>query len=298
MGMGDSVPGISGGTIAVITGIYEELLASIAKVDLKAVSLLLSGQLKQCWSYINGRFLLVLAGGILAGLLVSANSVLYLLENFFEVLMSFFIGLVLASTYFLKEEFNWRSLLNCVSLLFGAALVVLISTLPQQVASISFVTVFFYGAIAICAMILPGLSGAFILLMFGVYEFILNALTDFQVGYIAAFGAGCGFGLLAFTRVLNWVLHHYREVSYSFLTGMLLGSVVTLWPWQQAEAIAAAADASGHLNTIKRLSPLEYLSITGNEPQLVATAVSFLAGALVVLLVHLLARESNHQKAD
>ncbi|MFT4861649.1 MAG: putative membrane protein [Pseudohongiellaceae bacterium] len=297
MGMGDAVPGISGGTIAVITGIYEELIGSIGRIDLTAVSLFFTGQIGKCWSHINGSFLTVLALGVLAGLVVSANSVLYLLENHFEPLMGFFIGLVLASTYFLKAEFNGRSWRNLFAALLGIAGVTLISTVPQQAASISFISVFFYGAIAICAMILPGLSGAFILLILGVYEFILNALIQFQLSYIAVFGAGCICGLLAFARLLNWLLHHHRHLSYSFLTGMLVASVVTLWPWQAAMT-ALHEDTQNHLVATMRLSPFEYLSQTGNDPALLATVVSFLLGAIAVFLVHELARESNHQKVD
>ena len=297
MGMGDAVPGISGGTIAVITGIYEELIASIGRVDLTAISLVISGQLAKFWSYINGNFLLVLATGILTGLLVSANSVLFLLENYFEALMGFFIGLVLASTYFLKAEFKWASWKNCIALILGVALVGLIATLPQQEASVSFVSVFFYGAIAICAMILPGLSGAFILIIFGIYEFILNALVQFQFSYLLTFAGGCLLGLLAFARLLNWVLGHHRQLSYSFLTGMLLGSVVTLWPWQQLASHGAPNELEAHAAATVWLSPFEYLGTTGNDPQLLATGLSFFAGAFIVFLIHRLACDSSRQKA-
>jgi putative membrane protein len=297
MGMGDAVPGISGGTIAVITGIYEELIASIGKIDFTAITLVFSAQIGKFWSHINGNFLGVLALGVLFGLLISANSVLYLLEYFFEALMSFFIGLVLASTYFLKAEFHLRSLQNGIALMTGIGLVVLIAVLPQQVASISLVSLFCYGAVAICAMILPGLSGAFLLLMLGVYEVILSALTEFQLGYIAAFAAGCGFGLLAFARLLNWVLGNHRELSYSFLTGMLVGSVMTLWPWQQAVSTVAPNAAGSQMTSALLVSPFEYLRLTGNDPQLVAAGLSFLAGVIAVVLVHSAAGKSNQQKA-
>ncbi len=297
MGMGDAVPGISGGTIAVITGLYEELIGSIGRIDLTAVALLFAGQISKCWSRINGSFLTVLALGILTGLLVSANSVLYLLENYFAPLMGFFIGLVLASTYFMKAQFNGRSWQNLLAVLLGIAGVTLISTVPQQAASISFISVFFYGAIAICAMILPGLSGAFILLVLGIYEFILNALTQFQLSYIAVFGAGCIFGLLAFARLLNWLLGHHRQVSYSFLTGMLVASVVTLWPWQAAMTVLRE-DTQSHFVATVLLSPFEYLSETGNDPALLVTTMSFLLGAITVFSVHKLAGQSNYQKVD
>ncbi len=297
MGMGDSVPGVSGGTIAVITGIYEELIGSIGRVDLTAVSLAVSGQFTKCWGHINGSFLLVLAIGILTGLLISANSVLFLLENYFEAMMGFFVGLVLASTYFLKAEFKWASWKNFITLCLGVSLVVVIAILPQQEASVGLVSVFFYGAIAICAMILPGLSGAFILLVFGIYEFMLNALVQLQFGYVLTFAGGCIVGLLAFARLLNWVLSHHRQLSYSFLSGMLIGSIATLWPWQQVALHGSANEIDAHMAATLWVSPFEYLDKTGSDPQLLATGLSFFAGAFIVFLVHRLAADSSRQKA-
>ncbi len=298
MGMGDSVPGISGGTIAVITGIYEELIRSIGRINLSAVILLVSGDIRRCWTQVNGSFLLVLTAGVLTGLLISANSVLFLLDSYFEALMGFFIGLVLASTVYLKTEFTWRSLGNSLGFLLGIGLVLAISLLPHQQASIGLINVFFYGAIAICAMILPGLSGAFVLLVLGVYEFILGALTEFQIVYILCFGAGCLFGLLAFARCLNWVLGRHRQLTYSFLTGMLIGSIFTLWPWQQVITANSEIGSEGHAVSVSRLSPLQYFNLTDKDPQLLITLMCLLVGAAVVFMAHRLADNSISEKVE
>ena len=237
MGLGDSVPGISGGTIAVITKIYDQLVFSIRAVDLRACGLFFTGQFKAFWQHINGTFLLILALGILCGLLVSANTVLSLLENYFVPLMAFFIGMVLASSALLRNEFSLGSWQNILALFLGLLLAMSIGFITPRSAELSLIYVFFSGAIAISAMILPGLSGAFILLLLGVYEFILGALLGFDLPYILAFMLGCVVGLLAFSRVLSWLLRAHYELSYGFITGMLLGSISALWPWQQAQAV-------------------------------------------------------------
>lgn len=236
MGLGDSVPGISGGTIAVITKIYDQLVFSIRAVDLSACGLLLSGQFKLAWQHINGTFLFILALGILSGLLVSANTVLFLLENYFAPLMAFFIGMVLASSALLRHEFSLGAWQNVLALFLGLLFAMSVGFISPRSAELSLLYVFFSGAVAISAMILPGLSGAFILLLLGVYEFILNALLNFDLPYILAFVSGCAVGLLAFSRVLSWLLRDHHQLSYGFITGMLLGSVSALWPWPNSDA--------------------------------------------------------------
>jgi putative membrane protein len=235
MGLGDSVPGISGGTIAVITKIYDQLVYSIRAVDLRAAGLLFTGQFRSVWQHINGTFLSILVLGILSGLLISANTVLFLLENYFPPLMAFFIGMVLASTVLLRHEFSLAAWQNLLALCIGLLLAVSIGFITPRDAELSLLYVFFSGAIAISAMILPGLSGAFILLLLGVYEFILGALLGFDLPYILVFVLGCAAGLIAFSRVLSWMLREHHQLSYGFITGMLLGSVSALWPWQQTE---------------------------------------------------------------
>ncbi len=234
MGLGDSVPGISGGTIAVITKIYDQLVFSIRAIDLQAGKLLFSGRVAAAWQHVNGSFLLILALGILSGLLVSANTVLFLLENYFPPLMAFFIGMVLSSIWLLRNEFSLAVWQNVVALLLGLLLTLGTGFISPRSTELSLLYIFFSGALAVSAMILPGLSGAFILLLLGVYKFILDALVNFNWPYIFVFGLGCAVGLLAFSRVLSWLLRQHHQLAYGFIVGMLSGSVSALWPWQHA----------------------------------------------------------------
>lgn len=283
MGLGDSVPGISGGTIAVLTNIYDRLIFSLRAFDLVALRLLLSGQIKSAWSHINGGFLLLLALGVLTGLLLSANTVLYLLANHYEVLMAFFVGLVLACSYLLRRQFSLRDPLQLLLLFAGLILTGLIGFLDSREGSVSGLGIFLVGAIAICAMILPGLSGAFILLLLGMYEYMLEALLGLQWGSIVLFVSGCVTGLLLFSRLLAWLLRRFHAQSYSFITGLLLGSLTALWPWQ------VAVDDPGLLDqalSTRPVWPLNYYEATGQEPALTAVAVMILVGIALVLTLH------------
>ncbi len=184
--------------------------------------LLFSGQIKRAWTHINGNFLLLLAVGVLTGLLLSANTVLYLLDSHFEVLMAFFIGLVLACSYLLRRQFSVRDPVQALLLVAGIIVTAAIGFLESREGSITGLGIFLAGAVAICAMILPGLSGAFILLLLGMYEYMLEALLGLQWGSIVLFVAGCVTGLLAFSRLLAWLLQRFHARSYAFITGLLL----------------------------------------------------------------------------
>ena len=285
MGLGDSVPGVSGGTVAVITNIYARLIFAIRAVDLKACKLLIKGELSALWRHIDGTFLLILGVGILSGLLFSASTILFLLDNYFEALMGFFIGLVLSSVWLLKGEYDFFLWRNVIALVSGFLLAFLLSRINPWVIEISFFYVFLSGMIAICAMILPGLSGAFILLLLGVYQYMLTALVEIQLSNILVFFIGCVIGLLAFSRLLAWLLRSYHQLSYGFITGVLLGSIFSLWPWQQV--VSSYLDSEGRalpLQTINVL-PLNYAEVTGNEPMVMLTALSFLIGIVVVTLL-------------
>lgn len=294
MGIGDSVPGISGGTIAGITHIYDTLIYSIRAVDLHALRLLASGQAGAAWKYINGNFLIVLALGILSGLVLSARTVLYLLDNQFAALMAFFIGLVLASSWLLRGACNLRAWPNLVALGIGAAFTVAIGLLPPTSGNFSLPAIFFSGAIAICAMILPGLSGAFILLLLGVYEYVLTALIEINLLVILVFMLVCIVGLLAFSRVLAWVLSNFHELSYGFIIGMLLGSLPVLWPWQQAQSYVT--DSSGELHILRALNvwPWQYTELTGQAPQVLLVVGSLLAGGILILGMERIFTRTKH----
>lgn len=282
MGAADSVPGVSGGTIAVITRIYDELIYSIRSVDITAFRLLLTEGIGRAWNYINGTFLLVLACGILLSLRLSAGLVLTLLEHNFEVLMAFFVGLVIASSWSLKSECGRWRWLTVSMLLAGMMLTLLVSSLSPYTAEIGYGYLFLCGLVAICAMILPGLSGAFLLLVLGVYNFVLEALVNLELLTILVFAAGCLTGLLAFSRLLSWTLSRYREYSYAFLTGMLLASVYVLWPWQQVDRYYKDSDGESHVLQAHNVWPTEYELLTGQDPRLVAVLVSCVLGVVLI----------------
>lgn len=232
MGVADSVPGVSGGTIAVMAGIYEELVNTLKTLHPLTLPVLWKEGPAVFWLRINGTFLLVLLTGILTSLLLSANTVLYLLDEHYPHIMAFFCGLVLASTWFLIRETGKWTVKSLVFALFGVLLALLVSFANPLSGSTSLIYLFCCGMIAICAMILPGISGAFVLLLLGAYDYVLSALRALQFDVIVVFAAGCVIGILSFSHVLSWTFKHYRNQTFAFLTGMLAASIVVLWPWK------------------------------------------------------------------
>lgn len=286
MGLGDSVPGISGGTIAVITQIYDELIYSIRSLDMQALHLVTGGRFAACWRHINGTFLLLVGLGILSGLLLSANTVLYLLESHREALMAFFIGLVLASVALLGKQYTLRSTTGVLVLMLGVLVTAGVGLIEGLQVTISLPYLFVCGAVAICAMILPGLSGAFILILLGAYQFMLEALLAFELPSIVVFIAGCLFGLLAFSRVIALVLRRFHELAYAFISGMLSGSLLILWPWQ--ETVSSYLDADGETHVLRTLPvwPLNYAEVSGQEPGILLAVSMAVLGMAVVWGLH------------
>ncbi|MEC9086364.1 MAG: DUF368 domain-containing protein [Pseudomonadota bacterium] len=290
MGLGDSVPGVSGGTIAVVTRIYEELIFSIRQLDITFVRLLLQLKLNEAWRHMNGSFLIILALGMLSGLLLSVNSVLYLLGNHFEALMAFFFGLILASVARLSGEIPLLRLRFLAAALCGLLATVLVGWLePSGATELNLAYLFFCGLVAVSAMILPGLSGAFILILLGAYDTMLIALTSLYWLRIGVFLAGCLAGLLLFSRLLSRLLRIHRALCFSAICGMLLGSLPALWPWRAASSMNSAWALQS-----APVWPLTYSETTGNDPQLVTVALCFLVGAAVVLMLDRL----SSQKPD
>ena len=290
MGLGDSVPGISGGTIAVITGLYDCLIYSIRAVDREFLSLLRKGKFRQAWQRINGGFLLILGLGMLCGLALAANTVLYLLESRFEMLMGFFMGLVLASCYLLRMRIRFRHPRQGAGLLAGIGLTALVGLLEPARLDPSLPYLFFCGAVAICAMILPGLSGAFILILLGAYQHMLTVLVELEWLSMGVFMSGCCCGLLLFSRLLAWLLRHHHQLGYSIIIGMLLGSVTVLWPWQQVLEVVSDTDGGQLALQTALVLPLNYREQTGQDPQMVSVFLALLAGALLVPVLNRISR--------
>lgn len=233
MGAADVVPGVSGGTIAFITGIYAQLLESIASVDFEALRLLRREGVKAAWSHINGNFLLALGSGILVAIISLAKLLHHLLETHPVMLWSFFFGLIIASCiHFARVLDTWR-LQEVLFLVSGAVIAGLISVAsPTEIEPTLFV-VFLAGSIAICAMILPGISGSFILLLMGLYGPILAAVQAPDVPVLLVLAAGAGLGLMLFSRLLRFLLDRYESLIMALLTGFMAGSLVKVWPWKE-----------------------------------------------------------------
>ncbi len=279
MGAADAVPGVSGGTIAFITNIYEELIHSLKSFNPSLLKALERGGLGACWQAVNGNFLLTLLLGILTSLVLLANLVLYLLTHHQQLLMAFFSGLIVASTWVMGGQVQaWRKrqYLYCVA---GVLLVLSLELLPVRGGDHGLLYLFMAGAIAICAMILPGISGAFILILLGVYAQVLDALRSFEVTTILVFASGCVLGLLSFSHLLSWLFKQHRDNTLSFLLGVLAGSLVSLWPWKRA--VAFRLDSRGLEVPVRHenLWPGDYLAATGQEamvlPCLLLALVAF-----------------------
>lgn len=261
MGAADVIPGVSGGTIAFMTGIYDELLGSISSINLKAFKLLLKGQFRDFWKHINGNFLLSVVVGIGFSILTLANAMSYLLVNHPIQTWAFFFGLIVASSIIILKGISGWNTTSALFLIGGAILGVVVCTLSPTQTPDELWFIFISGAIAICAMILPGISGSFILLILGKYEFILGAIADITngiLGYnlviIGTFLIGAVFGIVLFSKFLHWLLGKFPQQTILVLAGFIIGSLVKVWPWSNMNAIicsqfpeaAQMAETLGH----------------------------------------------------
>jgi putative membrane protein len=234
MGAADVVPGVSGGTIAFISGIYEELLSSISNVNLRLLKTLKTAGFKSAWKQLNGAFLLSLFVGIFISIVSLAKAIKYLLDNEPVLLWSFFFGLVLASIIYVAKQITKWSFIAVLVLIIGAFTAYYITTLNPLVSeNSSLLFMFLAGAIAICAMILPGISGAFILVLLGAYTPVLAAVNDRDFKTIAVIGLGAIIGLLSFSKLLKWLFANYKNYTLAVLTGFIIGSLNKIWPWKE-----------------------------------------------------------------
>lgn len=232
MGAADVVPGVSGGTIAFITGIYEELISSISSFDHLLLRKLFKGDIRSVWHQINGAFLLSLFIGIGVSVLTLMRLANYLLEHTPILLWSFFFGLVLASILYIGKQIDRWKLANILAMLLAVVTAFYITKLTPANGTDDLVYVFFCGMIAISAMILPGISGAFILVLMGTYATVTKAVSELDLKLIAVFGSGAIIGLLSFSKLLKWLFKHHRNLVLAILTGFIAGSLNKIWPWK------------------------------------------------------------------
>jgi len=232
MGAADVVPGVSGGTIAFITNIYEELIGNLSRFDAHAVKLLFKGQFRELWSYIGGTFLAVLFAGIFTSVLSLASILDYALEHHPTAIWSFFFGLVFASIFIVGRKVTQWRVPQILSFIIGTAIAYWVTTLPAVGGTEHPLYLILCGALAICAMILPGISGSFILLLLGAYATVLSAVSELNLLIIAYVGIGAVTGLISFTKFLKWIFDKYKTIAIAILSGFLLGSLNKLWPWK------------------------------------------------------------------
>ena len=306
MGVAEVIPGVSGGTIAFITGIYKTLLDSIKAVDGSLLKSLVRMELKAAWTKVNGNFLLWLVMGMGLGILIGVFGVSYLLEAYPEVLWSLFFGLILASVPFMLSQMKQRHIRHVVLLLLGAAIAYFITTLTPASGSTNLLYLFLAGCIAISALVLPGISGSFMLVLMGLYTTVIPTVKEFlkspewsEFVLVSVFAAGCLTGLLAFSRLVSSAFENYHDGTIALLSGFMLGSLNKIWPWRNPEIIldkvsgalidfddsirSRMALAPDDFKIIKEANslPAEYIS----EPKLVACLLALLLGLLLVGLL-------------
>lgn len=280
MGSADVVPGVSGGTIAFITGIYTELLDSIKAVNLQALIILFKQGPKAAWKAINGTFLVTLLAGILTAILTLAKVIHYLLDQHAVLLWSFFFGLILASSLHMAKQIKHWQPTTFMALFVGALIAAIISIASPTSIEASYLNIFIAGSIAICAMILPGISGSFILLLMGLYAPVLAAVKGFQLDIMLIFALGAVLGLMLFSRLLSWLLHHYQDLMFSLLTGFMLGALLKVWPWK--ETISYRLNSKGVEVPFEQLNRLpDWL----NGDQIMSALVLALIGFACVILL-------------
>jgi len=284
MGAADVVPGVSGGTIAFISGIYEELISSINTIKPSLITVWKKEGFKSLWAQINGNFLLALFIGIFSSVLSLAKFLSWLLENEPVLLWSFFFGLVLASIFLVGKAIKKWNAGVILILVLGAAVAYFITTLPPNENVDSLPYLFLSGALAVCAMILPGISGAFILVLLGSYKTILDAVHERDFVMIATVALGAVFGLLSFARLLKWMFHHYKNSTLALLTGFILGSLNKIWPWKEVLETKVFDDKI--IPIVERnVSPFAF----EQDPQLFAAIGLAVAGFSLIFILERLA---------
>jgi putative membrane protein len=287
MGAADIVPGVSGGTVAFITGIYDRLLASIRAFDLQCVRLVMRADIKMAWEHVDGNFLSALLLGIATSILTLAQLVSWLLHTYPVQLWAFFFGLVLASAMVLLRQIDRWNTARVLSLVCGVAIALWVALSPIVNLDIGLTGVFLSGFIAICAMILPGISGSFILVLLGMYATVLSALKSFDLLFMTVFAAGAVAGLMVFSRFLHWLLQRAHSATMATLTGFLFGSLVVVWPWKQV--LSWVLGSHGQLKPAQQIPvfPSQYLAETGLQPTVVLCVVLMLIGFAGVWLIDL-----------
>ena len=304
MGAADVIPGVSGGTIAFIMGIYDEFVESIARIDSEAVKLLLKGHIREFWKHINGTFLLSIVAGIGVSIVSLAGLMQMLLTNHPIQTWAFFFGLIVASSLFILRGISGWKMRDGFFLALGCVLGVVVCTLSPTQTPDALWFIFLSGAIAICAMILPGISGSFILLILGKYQFIMERITEIVSGVnlasniliMAVFMVGAVVGILSFSKFLHWLLARWHKETLIVLAGFIIGSLVKVWPWSNTEAIVCSQfpeveilDGVAFEAAVERFAPL-------TDPQILSAVVFAVIGFCLVTGIEVAGKMISRKK--
>lgn len=284
MGAADVVPGVSGGTIAFIAGIYEELINSIKSFNINTLKILLKGEFREFWKAINGNFLSSLLLGIFISIVSLARLIKYLLESHPVLIWSFFFGLVIASAIYVVryiKKWNFAVIFFTIS---GIVVAYIITVLTPAEANTTWGFIFLSGAIAICAMILPGISGSFILVLLGMYKFILDSLTAMNIPVILLFLVGAAIGIVSFSNVLSWLLRKYYDITIGLLAGFMVGSLNKVWPWKNV--VETFVDRHGEIKPLVEVNvlPHTFEKLTG-QPSMLWGAIGLAVFGFVLIFV-------------
>jgi len=291
MGAADVVPGVSGGTIAFISGIYEELIDTLNNINFSLLKHLKQEGIKSTWEKANGSFLIALLSGVFVSVISLAKGVEWLLEHQPILLWSFFFGLVLASIIYVGKQIKTTpsDIKIFLAMTIGTVVAYLITTLNPAETSDTNLFLFFAGALAICAMILPGISGAFILVIIGAYSPVLEALNNRDIKTILIIGAGAVIGLLSFSKLLKWLFEKYHRLTLAVITGFMIGSLNKIWPWK--ETLTFRTNSKGvqvPLNE-KSISPFNF----DGDPQLLQAITLMVFGILIILILEKISAKKN-----
>jgi putative membrane protein len=290
MGAADIVPGVSGGTIALISGIYEEFVNALKSFS-SAPKILFKQGLVATWKHVNGNFLLALFTGIFISLISLVQFIKFALKEHPILLWSFFFGLILASCYYVGKRVDKWDISNILSLLIGTGLIFGITTISPAETSTELWFVFISGMIALCAMILPGISGAFILVLLGKYAFIIESLSELKIQVVVTFAAGCLLGLLSFSHFLSWMLRRYHNITIALLTGFMIGSLNKIWPWKKV--LQWGTDRHGEKKALLEENVLP-VNFEGESQLFSAILLAIIGFALIVVLEEIAGKKQSN----
>ncbi|MDR0420902.1 MAG: DUF368 domain-containing protein [Prevotellaceae bacterium] len=292
MGAADVIPGVSGGTVAFITGIYERLINAIKNVNIKNIKLLLKGKFRDFCINMDIAFLIVLLSGIAVSFVSLAKLMTFLITDYPILVWSFFFGLIFASTIFVARSVNWN--IKTVAAFVIFTIIAFFVTSPENAplnSDSEYWYIFLCGAIAICAMILPGISGSFILVLLGQYLYMMEALAKFNFIVIGIFLCGAGIGIVAFSRVLSWLFKHFKAITLASLTGFMFGSLNKIWPWKTT--LSKFIDQHG---TEQPLSQKNILPSCNGDSYLLYAIMFAFVGFILIFTIEFISKKIKHSK--